>query len=125
MKNLTRNLRQFYFANFIGKEQLKDEQGFLTGESQVVYSEPIKAYANISGAKGLVQAEQFGETLDYDKVLVTSNVNLPITETSVLCIDKEPAKDNLGNLLYDYKVIRIAKTLNVLSIAVSKVKDEN
>ena len=125
MRTLTRNLAPFYFANYEGKTELKDEQGYSTGEFVIKYSEPIKAYGNISGAKGITQAEQFGNSLNYDKVIVLADYKLPITEDSVLCVDKTPTKDADGNLEFDYKVTRIAKTLNVVAVAISKVQSND
>lgn len=125
MRTLTRNLTEFYFSNYEGKTELKDEQGYLTGEYVVKYSEPIKAYGNISGAKGITQTEQFGNSLNYDKVIILADNKLSITEDSVLCIDKKPTKDIEGNLEFDYKVTRIAKTLNTIAVAISKVQSND
>ena len=63
----------------------------------------------------------FGNLESYDKVLITDDMNCPIDENTVLFIDKEPqvVKDKP---LYDYTVKRVAKSLNSISIAVSKVK---
>ncbi len=59
---------------------------------------------------------QFGDTENYDKVLMTDDLNVPITETSILWID---ALDTTKP--HDYIVKKVAKSLNSVSIAVSKV----
>ena len=78
--------------------------------------------ANVSAATGQSQVEQFGNLENYDKVVVTDDMTCPINENTVLFIDKEPAFDSQGKPLYDYTVKRVAKSLNSISIAVSKVK---
>ena len=45
-----------------------------------------------------------------------------LDENTVLFIDKEPEFDNAGKPIYDYTVRRVAKSLNFISYAVSKVK---
>lgn len=117
----TRNDRPFYYCLYSDKVPLEDEYGNETGENQVVYSEPVKMYANISPATGVAQTEQFGNLENYDKVIVTRDMECPIDENSVLFIDKEPEHSLDGDPIYDYTVRRIAKSLNSISIAVRKV----
>ena len=68
------------------------------------------------------QVEQFGNSLLYDKVIITDDVTCPVDEHSVLCIDSPPAYDKDGNLIYDYIVKKVARSLNTVSFAVSKVE---
>lgn len=76
---------------------------------------------NVSAATGSAQVEQFGNFISYDKVIVTDNLSCPIDENTVLFVDKEPEYDADGNPLYDYIVRRVAKSLNSISYAISKV----
>ena len=78
--------------------------------------------ANISPATGVSQVEQFGKELKYDKVIVLDDITCPIDENSVLFVDKQPEKDDDGNLLFDYIVKKVARSLNSVSIAISKVE---
>lgn len=57
----------------------------------------------------------------YDKVLITDDTNCPIDENTLLFVDKEPEFGNDGNPLCDYRVRRVAKSLNSISYAISKV----
>ncbi len=122
MKAMKRNKQTFYYALFDGQTALYDEYGNETGEYKTLYRSFAEENANISAASGTSQAEQFGTSVQYDKVIVLDDINCPIDENSVLCIDVEPAFDKDGNPLYDYVVKRIAKSLNSISIAISKVK---
>ena len=121
MKCLERNKTDFYYALFVAKEPGKDEYGNESGEPRIIYSEPVLAKANISPATGVSQVEQFGKELKYDKVIVFDDVNCPIDENTVLFVDKLPTRDEDGNLLFDYIVKKIAKSLNSVSVAISKV----
>ena len=121
MRTLERNKQTFYYATYLGKKPLS-EDGYMTGESVKTYSEPIKCLGNISPAKGSSQVEQFGTNVSYDKVIVLDNyADCTIDENSVLCVEKEPTyKDE--QLVYDYVVTKVAKSLNSISIAITKVK---
>lgn len=121
MKCLERNKTEFYYALFVDDEPGKDEYGNESGEPRIIYSEPVLAKANISPATGVSQVEQFGKDLKYDKVIVLDDTDCPIDENTVLFVDKLPARDKDGNLLFDYIVKKIAKSLNSVSIAISKV----
>lgn len=121
MRTLARNKSTFWYALYLETEAVMDEYGNMTGEGRVIYSEPVEMKANISPATGYAQTEQFGNLDSYDKVIVTDDVNCPIDENSVLFIDKAPEHNTDGDLMYDYTVRRVAKSLNSVSIAVRKV----
>ena len=114
MRTMLINERTFYYALYQGN-QLVSKDGYYTGEREVTYTEPVAVRANISAARGEANVDQFGANVDYDKVIVTCE-DLPIDENSVLWVDAAPTEP------YDYVVKKVAKSINVLSIAASKVK---
>lgn len=137
MKCLHRNKRPFYYCLYKGEIEILDEYGNLSSEKIVTYEDGVMEMANISTATGQSNTEQFGNLENYDKVIVIDDLDCPIDENSVLFIDKEPEyKDAEYNEqtaititgatvkvpVYDYIVRRVAKSLNSISIAVSKVK---
>lgn len=131
MQTLKRNRQKFYFALFLGKAPLLDKNGKRTGEYEIKYTNPIKAYANISVAFGEAATEIFGINTDYDKILVLSNIDSNFNEASVLWIDEFPLLDKDGALTkntdgsiktpWDYTVKKIARTKNSVSVAAKKV----
>lgn len=121
MKAMERNKRTFWYCLYDRKEPIIDEDGNETGEEQIVYKPAQSLRANISAAIGSSQVEQFGNLAGYDKVIVTDDTSCPIDENTVLFIDKDPAHDEDGKPLYDYMVKRVARSLNSVSIAVTKV----
>lgn len=121
MRTMRINKRPFWYCLYSDKEPIEDEYGNETGEPRVVYEQPVQMLANISQATGQSNTEQFGNLENYDKVIVTDDLNCPIDENSVLFIDKEPEYSLDGDPMYDYTVRRVAKSLNSVSIAVRKV----
>ena len=131
MKCLERNKVRFFYSLYQGKEAITDDYGNITGEYELKYGNPIEYYANISAAKGETQTQQFGENEAYDKVIVMDKEAPPIDEYSVLWIDSAPQLDEDGSLVtnvqgeivtpHDYIVKKVAKSLNVVSLAICKV----
>lgn len=131
MRCMSRNKVKFFFALYEGKTPITDEYGNVTGEYEVQHGNPTEFHANISAAKGETQTRQFGENESYDKVVVMDNEAPPIDEYSVLWVDTVPllnedgslVKDEEGNVVtpHDYIVKKIAKSMNSISIAISKV----
>ena len=131
MRCLTRNRVPFYYALYEGRTELKDEYGNATGQYEVHYSTPRKVFGNISAARGETVRRQFGESENYDKVLLIGDVRTPIDEYSVLWVDRHPILTDDGNLALnadgtpiapnDYAVKKVARGLTCVSIAISKV----
>lgn len=123
MRCMERNKRRFFYALYDKKEEIVDDYGNATGQYEVLYSNPIKVYGNISAAKGEIQSRQFGESESYDKVIILGDVNIPINEYSILWVDSFPIINDNGttNTPHDYIVKKVARSLNGVSIAISKV----
>ena len=124
MRCLKRNKVSFYYANIIGSEEVTDENGYKTGETRLIYDKPKELKANISVAQGEVVFQLFGGNESYDKIIVSDDVNIPINEYSVLWIDTVPLFDEISKEVItpnDYIVKKIARSLNSISIAVSRV----
>lgn len=131
MRMMNRNKSVFYYALYDRKVPLTDEYGNSTGEYEIVYQNPKAYRANISAAKDEVNTQQFGVNEAYDKVIVMDVGCPPIDEYTVLWVDKSPLIDSDGSLAtneagevetpHDYIVKKVAKSLNSVSVAISKV----
>ena len=123
MRCMTRNKVGFYYALYSDKTEIMDEYGNASGEYELHYLSPVKAYGNISAARGQIQTEQFGESESYDRVIVLDNKNTPIDEYSILWVDNLPSlnADGSTDTPHDYIVRKVARSLNGLSVAISKV----
>ena len=103
MRCMDRNKSAFWYLLYDGKTMNMSDDGYETGQMSVKYKDAVKMLANI-----------------YDKVIVTDDMDCPIAEDTVLFVDKNPEYKD-GKPLYDYIVKRVAKSLNSISIAISKV----
>lgn len=124
MRNLNINKKKIIVLNYLGKTEIV-VGGNKTGSFKVSYSAEQMFMGHISGAKGNAQIEMFGTDVNYDKVIVITlkeKKYLGIDENSVFFIDREPTYDTEHLPLYDYKVVRIADTINESAIAVEKVR---
>ena len=131
MRTLVRNKTEFYYALYEKREEITDEYGNKTGQYELIYNAPVKMFGNVSAAVGSIQNRQFGESESYDKVIVLDNPNTPIDEYSLLWVDTLPLLNEAGTLIlnedgtektpHDYIVKKVARSLNSVSIAISKV----
>ena len=115
MKCLARNKTSFYYALFSSRTRVGN--GY-----KPVYGEAVALSGNISPAKGNISVEQFGNNVEYDRVIVLDDPACPIDENSILFVDVQPTKNTDGDYIYDYIVKKVARSLNSVSIAISKVK---
>lgn len=97
----------------------------LTGDYTVGYADPVEFKANVSAARGEANTDSFGVDLAYDKTIATCDMNLPIDELSVLFVDKKPEIGADGKLTNkpDFKVVKVAKSLNSVLYAIRKVTE--
>lgn len=121
MKLMKRNLSPIHYCLYKGKEPLLDDSGYETGETRISYESPVSLLCSVSPATGYTQVNMFGNLESYDKVLITDDMSCPIDENTVLFVDKEPEFSQEGVPLFDYRVRRVAKSLNNISYAISKV----
>ena len=115
MRDCLRNQRKIWYSLFIEKQPVL-EDGYETGQYENVYSDPSPVWVSVTSATGGSEAELFGASVQYDRVISTVQ-NLPIDEYSRLWIDSDP---NAGGEP-DYKVKRAAKGLSQHLWAIEKV----
>ncbi len=123
MRALVRNKVLIHYANYRDKTPIKDEYGNLTGEYEISYENPIAVKANVSAARGEATTRQFGDDVNYDRVILIDDPKFPIKESSILWIETPPTIQTDGSTKdpHDYIVKQVATSLNSVSIAVSKV----
>lgn len=117
MRNLDRNKRVLKFSLYEGNSNIPDDYGNLLPK----YSETKTLKASISATKGNTENELFGTMIDYDRVIITDDISCPIDEQTILFIDVEPKYDDYNQPIGDYVVKRVARSLNNISYAISKV----
>ena len=123
MRNLKINQQKIYYKSYEGKRDIIDDNGFETGESEPIYSEPIEVMISISASKGEATEQQFGTNIDYDKVMITFDKSVKIDEYSKLYVDVIEESNGVitDGMEPDYIVKKVAKSLNSISYAIQKV----
>lgn len=124
MRTLRRNLKTIYYCLYEDKVDIYDEDGNLTGDYDIIYQAPVAIKANVSTARGTVQDEVFGQDISYDRVVMCEDPDCPITENTVLFVDKLPEMDDSSSPprpIYDYVVRRVARSLNSVAYAIERV----
>jgi len=124
MKSLVRNALTFYYAQYSGKTEMTDEDGLKTGEYTLTYGTPTMMRANISASRGQADVDMFGVDTKYSKTIVTTDMNCPINENSRLWIGITPTTGQVSNP-HNYRVVRVAKSLNSISYAIDEVDIDN
>ena len=114
MRLMHRNLQTVYYALWEGKTPVMSD-GYETGEYTDSYSYPTELKCNVSPERSYDIQEMFGPMTPYERVLITTDMDCPVDETSVFWIDAPTTGP------YNYVVRRVAKSLNHLSITVRKV----
>lgn len=91
MRNMIRNERRMWYAQYVGKEDQVDENGDFTGDPIVKYSAPVEFWAVISpgrgynaGFAGTLRQAIFGVELDSERRIMTTDLSLPVKETSLI-----------------------------------------
>lgn len=134
MRTLNKNTQKMYYANQDRVvpiyEYYEDEDGNTipldTGETKLVYGEPIEFKGNISLSNGgEVEVQEFGLDIGaYSAILVTNKNYINLSETSLIWHTTEPTKDIDGNtneFSADYRVVKVSDSLNVSKYALQKV----
>lgn len=133
MRTLNKNKQTLYYANQDKEvpitETYYDDEGNAyeldTGETELVYGEPIEFKGNIAMSGGESEAVEFGLDLSqYEAILVVSKNTLPLTETSRIWHTSEPTKDDKGytdEYSADYRIVKISPSLNFDKYVLKKV----
>lgn len=121
MRTLAINKQTIYYALYNGTQDVVID-GSRTGEKRNDYSPPVKVRMNVSAAKGTADTEQFGITDEYTKTVVTDDMVCPIDTESILWIGITPdANGEGGAVKHNYRVVRVAKSINSITYAVREV----
>lgn len=110
MRDLRRNMQTIAYRLFLGTAELMDEYENPNGSYKPLYSEKITMRISVSPNKGDYSVQQFGNHLDYDRTMITSNTDCPISETTRVYIGADV-----------YEVKAVARSLNAVQYAIKRV----
>lgn len=113
MRDAKRNQSTIHYALLtINKET--DEWG--NTKDVKGYGEPEQFDISVSANKGEASAQAFGASLEYDREMVTHDMNCPIDEYSHLWLDGRSTKET-----HNYEVAAVSKSLNCIRYAIRRV----
>lgn len=133
MRCLERNKHKFYYCTYRDKEYVLDSDGHRTGDMCATYNAPVEIRASISATTSMTSATRgafsdiapYGVVLNYDRRIVVDDLNCPIDELSVLCVDVEPVYDEENHLInFDHEVIKKVKGLNDITYYIKRITNE-
>lgn len=116
MRTLEINKQDMWYALLEGKEEVIDEYGNHTGVFQLKYSDPVYYQVNMSESRGVASVEAFGIEADFDRTFVTTDMECPIAEDSIIWFGANPQTEP-----YNYTVYQIANSLNSITYAIRGV----
>lgn len=133
MRQLRKNQRTMYYALYDKDIPIGDGL-----ETKAGYKMPVMFKASLSSGKSDSEENPFGTSVDYDRIICSVDMSLPITETALLWIGIEPNYNEDGSVdssSANYKVsahpidglknLRIAVKLIKKSVVVAEDTTEN
>lgn len=115
MRCLARDKSTVWVSLYEESVEELDADGLRTGNHVTRRSDPFEIDASVSAARGSVYEDGFGQDVAYDRSVLIEDVDTPVSESTVMWIDADPAVDE-----WDYKVSAIARTPNVVKVAVKR-----
>ena len=113
MRDLKRNQQTVWYS-LLNVAAGKDEWG--NTEDVKTYGGPVEMRISISGAKGEISQQAFGTELDYDREMITHDMNCPIDEYTHLWLDGRDISHT-----HNYIVKAVSRTQNAIKYAIKKV----
>lgn len=123
MRQLRKNKRQLYYANYSGSIDITDGYTEIDGEMVAVkigttqgYTTPVPFKANLSFDSGETKQSEYGLSVgDYDAIISADRGTLPLSEQSLIWHKSKPETDSSGLAVpesADYRVIAIKTSIN-------------
>ena len=118
MRTLQRNRREIWYALYSGVTDVVDDDGYKTGETDVTYETPVKTFMNVSGGRGVAEAQFFGIENPFTRVAVTDDMTTAFNTDTVFWFEKTPGEDMDD---YNYVCTGVVTTINGRVIALKEV----
>lgn len=119
MRTVKRNKRPVAYAFYQSVTELTDDDGLLTGEYQVHYTDPVKTLMNVSGGRGQADIALFGLTQTFARTATTEDLKTPFNTQTVFWVEKDPDTEP-----FDYRVAAVSRTINQVVLALAEVETD-
>ena len=117
MRTVKRNKRPVAYAFYNGVTELRDDDGNLSGEYEVSYTEPVKTLMNVSGGRGQADIALFGLTQTFARTATTEDLTTPFNTQTVFWVETDPNTEP-----FDYRVAAVSRTINQVVLALAEVE---
>lgn len=117
MRVVNRNRRPVAYAFYEGTTEIIDDNGLHTGEYAVHYTDPVRALMNVSGGRGQANVRLFGIGSEFDRTIVTDDLETPFSTDTVFWVETDP-----DNAPFDYRVVSVARTINQVVLGLAEVE---
>lgn len=107
MRTLEINKIDIWYVNPSEKVDVIDDDGYFTGETNIIFGEPKSTRLMLYPASGDIVERLFGTDTSIDMIATSTNL---VLEEGTLLFLSEPI-DNFEET-YDYKLSKILKSLN-------------
>ena len=119
MRTMQRDKRPVAYAFYEGVTELSDDDGNLTGEYEVHYTEPVKTLMNVSGGRGQADIALFGLTQTFARTATTEDLETNWNTETVMWVETDPDTDP-----FDYRVVAVSRTINQVVLALAEVETD-
>lgn len=119
MRTVKRNKRPVAYAFYQGVTELLDDDGNLTGEYNVSYTEPVSTLMNVSGGRGQADIALFGLTQTFSRTATTEDLTTPFNTQTVFWVETDPETEP-----FDYRVVAVSRTVNQVVLALAEVETD-
>lgn len=116
MRTLELNKTKLWYVEKIGEIEVKDEDGYYTGEVEPEYSEPKSIRLHLYPASGKILQDTFGISTELD-FITSTNTKL---NRDVLLFDEKPTPGNFDK--YNYHIDSVLISLNTYTYGLKGVK---
>ena len=113
MRSLRRNQQTIWYA-LLSEHAETDEWG--NADNIKEYGSPIPMNIGVSANRGETSAQAFGADLNYDREMITHDMDCPIDEYTHLWVDGRDIIDT-----HNYEVVAVSKSLNCIRYAIRRV----
>lgn len=121
MVSMEINKTTIWYSNLIRgeTEPILDRHGLKTGDYRQKYTPPVALWAVLSEsiglnnltAQGVADLKPYGVVTNYTHRMITEDMDCPMDEESIIWNGTNPG-DNPYDVPYNFKVVRVSKTLN-------------
>lgn len=116
MRTSVRDHRTIHYANLVSTQDEFDDDGNpLLYPIQNYETDPHTFRASLSPTQGEVAQKLFGGQVEYDKIILTERVDLPLSESTRFWIDRDTTES------HNYEVVKVSRTYHMVMIAIKSV----